>query len=515
MFFLLLAVISASACIDGDEDGTAKGADSEVSSPELSVGISTDVNNWYLDKFPDGDGRFVWSQIYETLVRLDPDLNIVPGLAESWETPDDGKTWIFRLREGITFHDGTPFDADAVVFSYTNRSYVTQAVLRPIKSVETVDSRTVKFVLAKPMPLPFYLTHVAWPIMSPSCVDAEGNFVSPVGTGPFKFESRTRDQEIVLSKNEKYWGTKPELEKVTFKVIPEASTRVMALETGEVDMILKVPEYDVSRLETKEGIEVYRKLTTFTDFLQFNCEKVPFSEKAVRQSVACAIDTELITSEVLKGIGQAAKGRAYSPVMMYSNPELEPRSRDLEKAKTLLSDAGWKDSDGDRIVEKDGKPLKVTLLVSKGVWASRHSPMAQAIQAELAEAGIATEIEFLEGGAITQLENAGDFDMILRTGYFVWGPYPKHFFVHHSMAPYSHYSNATYDELVNAADMTADEDKQRELYYALQDFVLEEVPAFYLVHEEKIVAANSYVKGYTISSEDPWLNLEGVYIEEE
>lgn len=515
MFFLLLAVISTSACINGDEDGIAKGADINVFSRELTVGISTDVNNWYLDKFPDGDGRFVWSQVYETLVRLDPDLNIVPGLAESWETPDDGKTWIFHLREGVSFHDGTPFDADAVVFSYTEQSYVTQAVLKPIESVEAIDANTVKFVLAKPMPLPFYLTHVAWPIMSPSCVDSDGKFVNPIGTGPFKFESRAKDQEIVLSRNEEYRGAKPELEKVIFKVIPEASTRVMALETGEVDMILKVPEYDVSRLESEEGIEVYRKLTTFTDFLQFNCEKTPFNDKSVRQSIAYTIDTEIITDEVLEGIGKAANGRPYSPVMMYSNPELETYSPDPEKAKTLLSEAGWKDSDRDGIVEKDGEPLKVTLLISKGVWASRHSPMAQAIQAELAELGIDVEIQLLEGGAITRLENSGDFDMILRSGYFVWGPYPKHFFVHHSMAPYSHYNNTTYDELVNAADMTADEEKQRELYYALQDFVIEEVPAFYLVHEEKVVAANSYVKGYTISSEDPWLNLEDVYLERE
>jgi peptide/nickel transport system substrate-binding protein len=105
--------------------------------------------------------------------------------------------------------------------------------------------------------------------------------------------------------------------------------------------------------------------------------------------------------------------------------------------------------------------------------------------------------------------------MLLRTGYFVWGPYPRHFLVHQSSSPYSHYNNSEYDVLANAADSTVDEDKQQELYYQLQEMVLEEVPAFYLVHEEKIVAANSYVKGYEITSEDPWLNLNGVYVEKE
>lgn len=511
--FMMLAVISASACISGNENETNESIGSTLASQELTVGISTDVNNWYLEKFPDGDGRFVWSQIYETLVRLDTDLNVIPGLAESWETTDNGTTWLFHLREGVKFHDGTPFNADAVVFSYSDKAYVRQAVLRPIKTVEAVDNSTVKFVLAKPMPLPFYLTHVAWPIMSPSCVDSEGNFLGPIGTGPFKYEEHLKDQEIVLVRNDDYWGNESKLEKVIFKIIPEASTRVMALETGEVDMILKVPESDVSRLESEDGINLYKKLSTFTDFLQFNCKKAPFDDKDVRQSVAYSIDTEAITTDILKGVGQAAEGRPISPVMMYFDQDLNTYSPDLEKAKTLLSKAGWNDSDGDGIRDKNGTPLSVTLLVGKGEWASRHYSMAQAIQGELADVGIDTEIKFLEGGAVTQLENAGDFDMILRTGYFVWGSYPKHFSLHSSTYPYSHYENATYDQLVNAADTAMDEEKQKELYYDLQEFVLEEVPAFYLVHEEKVVATNSYVKGYNITSEDPWLNLEGVYLE--
>ncbi|KKG08470.1 ABC transporter substrate-binding protein [Methanosarcina sp. 2.H.A.1B.4] len=510
---MLFAVIGASACIGEEKDGTAKGAGSGENSQELVVGIGTDVNNWYLDMFAAGDARFVWSQVYETLVRLDSDLNVIPGLAESWETPDDGKTWIFHLRENVTFHDRTPFDADSVVFSYSNQSYVRQAVLKPVQSVEALDTHTVKFVLKKPMPLPFYLTHVAWPVMGPGCLDAEGNFVKPVGTGPFKFETQAKDQEIVLTRNEAYWGEKPLLDEVTFKVIPEAATRVIALETGEVDMVIKVPEYDVKRLEAEEGIQVHRKLTTFTDFLQFNCDKSPFNDTRIRQSVAYAVDTETLVNEVLEGIGEPAGGRPYSPVMMYSDPDLKTYTQDLDKARALLEEAGWKDSNGDGIAEKDGKPLHMSLIVSKGVWATRHNPMAQVVQGTLREVGMDVEIKVLDEGAISKLESTGDFGMILRSGYFVWGPYPKHFFVHRSGSPYSHYQNETYDKLVDAADMTIDTQKQEELYHSLQDFVIEEVPAFYLVHEEKVVATGPSVKGYTISSEDPWLNLSGVYLE--
>lgn len=493
----------------------------EVTKQELVVGISTDVDNWYLDKFPLGDARFVWSQVYETLVRLDTDLNIEPGLAESWETHDDGKTWTFHLRKGIEFHDGTPFNATSVAFSYSDESYVGMASwgLGAVEQIEVVDEYTVKFVLKRTMPLPYYLTHVAWPIMSPSCVDGNGEFVKPIGTGPFKFESQVKDQEIVLVRNDDYWGEKPTLDKVVFKVIPESTTRVMSLETGEVDMIIKVPEFEVARLEGEEDITVYRKMTTFTDYIKFNCKKEPFDDPDMRRAVAYALDTEKMVKTVLDDVGIAARGRPYSPIMQYSKPDLELYDCDTEEAKSLLLNSGWEDTDGDGIRDKDGTPLKVTLLVERGAWAPRHIPLSEATQGALREIGMDVEIQVLESGAILNVLKEGQFDMRFYHGCYVWGSYPRHFFTHHSDATKgfcsSHYGNTEYDQLVDLADMTVDPEEQERLYYELQEWVVREVPAFYLVHEEKIVAANSYVGGYTITAEDPWLNLEGVYLEGE
>jgi len=491
----------------------------EVPKQELVVGISTDVDNWYLDKFPYGDARFVWSQVYETLVRLDTDLNIQPGLAESWETPDDGRTWVFHLRKGIKFHDGTPFNATSVAFSYSNKSNVRRASwgLGAIDHIEVVDEYTVKFVSKRPMPLPYYITHVSGPIMSPTCVDEKGDFTKPIGTGAFKFEKQIKDQEVVLVRNDDYWGEESTLEKIVFKMIPEAATRVMALETKEVDMIIKVPEFEVPRLEREEGIKVYRKMSTFTDYLKFNCKKEPFSDTDVRRAVAYAIDTEKLVKTVLNGIGIAARGRPYSPIMLYSKPDLKLYEYDLEEAKGLLLKSGWKDTDGDGIVDKDGKPLKVILLVERGAWAPRHTPISEASQGALREIGMDVEIQFLERGAIMKVLREGKFDMMLYYGCFVWGSYPRHFFTHHSNATTDlcscQYGNTEYDKLVDLADMTVYPKEQEKLYYELQEWVVREVPAFYLVHEEKIVAANSYVKGYTITAEDPWLNLDGVYLE--
>ncbi|MCW3138379.1 MAG: ABC transporter substrate-binding protein [Methanophagales archaeon] len=503
----LVGGIIMAGCISSPEEGSKQ---------ELMVGISTDVDNWYLDNFPYGDARFVWSQVYETLVRLDTDLKIQPGLAESWKTPDDGKTWIFHLRKGIKFHDGTPFNSTAVVFSYSNKSYGRKSSLRTLDYVEALDEYSVKFVLKRPMPLPFYLTHVAWPIMSPTCVDEKGEFIKPIGTGPFKFVNQIKDLEIVLVRNDDYWGEKPTLEKVIFKVIPEATTRVMALETKEVDMIIKVPEFEVPRLEREVDIRVYRKLTTFTDYLKFNCKREPFNDPDVRKAVAYALDAEKMVKTVLNDVGIAARGRPYSPIMLYSKPDLKLYECDTEKAKGLLLKSGWRDTDGDGVLDKDGKPLKVTLLVERGAWSPRHTPMSEAIQGALREIGMDVKILLLERGALLKVLREGKFDMRLYSGCYVWGPYPRHFFTHHSNATKglcsSQYENTEYNKLVDLADMTVNPKDQEKLYYKLQEWVVREVPAFYLVHEEKIVAANSYVKGYNITAEDPWLNLDGVYL---
>ncbi|WP_027399028.1 ABC transporter substrate-binding protein [Anaerovorax odorimutans] len=492
------------------------GCDSEKQSKNneqvLKVGIGTDINTWDIVNFPDGDARFVWAQIYDTLVRLDSDLNMVPGLAESWEPEDNGKVWIFHLRKNIKFHDGTPFNAEAVVYSYSDRAYVTKTNTLQLENVEAIDENTVKFTCARPMPLPTYLTHIAWPIVSPSSVDSAGEFKDPIGTGPFKLVDYVKEQKIVLEKNENYWGDDVKLDKVIFNIIPDASARVMALSSGDVDMIIKVPESSVAKLEKDKDITVNRKLTTFTDFLQFNCKNSPFDDLNVRKAVAYAVDTKSIVSNILDNIGIAAQGRLYSPNMMYSCEDLPLYNVDQEKAKSLLAESGWKDENGDGIVEKNGKNLEVSLLVGQS-WSPREKRIAEACQAQLGEVGFDVKVKQLESAALSELEKKGDFDMLMRTGYFVWGPYPHHVKVHFSKNFASHYNNSAYDELVLKGESTNDEAQKKQIYGDIQKLVLEDLPAFYIVHEEKIVATRSNVKGYKISAEDPWLELKGITIE--
>ena len=477
----------------------------------LKVAIGTDINTWDIDKFPDGDARFVWSQIYETLVRLDADLNLVPGLAESWESQDNGKTWTFKLRKNVKFHDGTPFTADAVSYSYSDRAYVTTTKTLQLEKVEAIDNYTVKFTCTKPLPLPTYLTHIAWPVVSPSSLNDAGKFQQPVGTGPFKYISYSKGQEVVLAKNADYWDKGVKLNQVVFKIIPDASTRIMALSSGNVDMSIKISESDVAKLEKDPKITVHRKLSTFTDFLQFNCAKAPFDDLNVRKAVANAIDTEGIVRNILNNIGVAAQGRLYSPTMMYSCKDLQLYSQNKENAKSLLAASGWKDENGDGVLEKAGKQLQVSMLVGQS-WSPRERRIAEACQAQLAEVGFAVEIKQLESAALNSLEKKGDFDIIMRTGYFVWGPYPHHVKMHFSKNYASHYNNAAYDQLVMQGESESNEDKKQQIYADIQKMAIDDLPSFYLVHEEKIVATRDNVQGYIISAEDPWLGLKGISV---
>jgi peptide/nickel transport system substrate-binding protein len=477
----------------------------------LKVAIGTDINTWDIARFPAGDTRFVWSQIYETLVRLDQDLKMVPGLAESWESRDNGKIWIFHLRKGVKFHDGTPFTAAAVKYSFSNRGYVTKVKNLPVENIALLDDYTVRFTCVQPTPLPTYLTHVAWPIVSPTSIDSEGNFIKPVGTGPFKFSRHTKGQEVVLEKNNAYWGEKPKLNQVVFKIIPDAATRMLALVSGNVDMSIKVPESEVPKLEQNPALTIHKKMTTFTDFLQFNCARAPFDDVKVRKAVAYSIDTESIVKNILNHIGTAAQGRPYAPVMMYSSKDLPLYSRDLDKAKSLLAAAGWKDQNGDGILEKNGRPLEIELLLSPS-WNARQQKIAEACQAQLAAAGFAVKVQQMESAAVERLENEGDFDILMRSGFFVWGPYPHHVKIHHSQNYKSHYENPDYDRLVEKGESAANEKTKQQIYTAVQKMILEELPAFYIVHEQKIVAARNNVAGYRITAEDPWLELKGIQL---
>jgi peptide/nickel transport system substrate-binding protein len=449
----------------------------------------------------------VWrAHIFETLVGVAPGvMKPVPMLATHWEIAEDGLTWTFYLREGVKFHDGTPFTAEAVKFSLERilkRSVPARGIFK-IASMEIVDNYTIRITNTEPWAaFPAHLAHGLGYIISPTSVDEKGNITKPIGTGPFKFHEHIPEERVVVVRNENHWRGAPKLEKITFAVIPDHSTRIMALEAGEVDVIKFVPEIEVARLEAHPKITVLTTPSVRTHFLVFNNEVDPFDNILVRQAVDYAIDKEALVEHVLDGIGVPARG-SISPVIRWSihNELPEPRFNP-EKARTLLAEAGWKDTDGNGILDKDGKPFSITLLLTG--FRPQWPPMAEVIQAQLREVGIEAKLKVLEWGAYiravgTPGNRPSDIHMFFGSAGTLAADADYIFYLaHHTDSKFFQAKHINEDEMIEKGLSTMDDNKRFMIYRDLQKAVLKSELGVYLFHEEEIIALRDHVRDFHI-----------------
>jgi peptide/nickel transport system substrate-binding protein len=340
----------------------------------LRVGTSVEPPTLDPQRDAGGPASEVQENIFETLVAFDNDMNLVPLLAESWEVSDDGTIYTFTLRNGVEFHDGTSMNAEAVKFSFdralgrvdekTSR-YAT--LLTQLDDVEVIDEHTVAFHLNDTF-APFLnnLAHLGNAILSPTAVEEQGEDFghSPIGTGPFRFESWNTGQQIRLVRNDDYWREPAELGGVTFRYIPDASTRLVSLESREIDVALAVPESDFERLSQVPGIETYKADTLRTVYLWFNPNMPPFDDIAVREAVVKAIDREGIAAAILEGLHRPATRPVFAPGVFGVSDDVTPYLYDPEAAVQTLQEAGWEmGRTGVRV--KDGKPLQFTLYTTQ------------------------------------------------------------------------------------------------------------------------------------------------------
>ncbi|HSW36051.1 MAG TPA: ABC transporter substrate-binding protein, partial [Candidatus Limnocylindrales bacterium] len=250
----------------------------------------------------------------ETLIYLDVDGTLQPSLAESWEPAEDGLSWTIRLREGVTFHDGEPFNAEAVKFNLDRfmakgefeggTAAVFAFLLGEVNEVEVVDEYTVRLHLASIFaPIASNLSHNFIGMHSPASLTAlaDGEFaVAPVGTGPFRFVSWDRGSQLTMEKNADYWGGAPQLDSVTFRFVPEAGSRVMMLETGEAHAIMAVPPTEIERLQAIPEMDVVFQSAVRVIYLGFNLEREMFQDVRVRQALNYAINKEAIIETIFQ-----------------------------------------------------------------------------------------------------------------------------------------------------------------------------------------------------------------------
>lgn len=439
-------------------------------------------------------------QIYETLFTQDPEtLEAKPLLAKSYETPDDN-TWVIHLKEDIKFHDGTPFNAEAVKYTFEQikdpeRAAPRASLLEPISSIEVRDEYTVVLKTDEPYgPMLAALSHTNAAIVSPTA-DKEGDInKEPVGTGPFVFEEWVEGDHITLKRNEDYWKEPASLEKVTFKVVPETSTAISMLETGEVQFIDALPSDQLPRIESLKGVEVQKSEGTRVSYLGFNMDKAPFNELKFRQAVAYGVNQEAYVKQ-LNGLGTHNESVIGPKVFGYNEKAKEASySYDKEKASQLIEENGYSGQ-------------TVTLLTANR---DNYMKMAEIVQAQLTEIGLDVEIETMEWATFLETGRKGNYEMT----FLGWANstadgsellYPNLHSDNIGSSNFSRYSNDAFDKLVEESRETVDQDVRKEKLHEANVMAIKDAPWVVMQHGTVTAAYDESVKGLVVDPTGQWL----------
>jgi len=485
----------------------------------------------------DGESIQRMDNIFEGLVEYEAgSVLIQPCLATSWEPSADGTEIVFNLRKGVKFHDGTDFNADAVVFSFARQYDSTHPynqygewaywgyMFGDVDKMEKIDDYTVKFVLKRPnASIMTSLAMFTVNIVSPTNAEKykEDTFKNPCGTGPFKFVEWIKDDHITLEANENYWRERPKLDKLIFKVIPDPSARLMALEVGEVQGIEYPNPADFERIKANKdlvlmsqpGMNVgYMAMNTGYGYIDANKNGVrdidteplvktpgyyePLTEKKVRQAINMAIDKQSIVDNIYMGTAIKATN-GMPPFMLGYNDAIDDYPYDPAKAKQLLTEAGYPDG------------FEVTLYVMPVSRPYMFDPpkIGEAIQSYLAAVGITVKFYQVDWGTYLQETEEGNHQMCLLgwTGdngdpdNFMNVLYGANACSIGTAGNYAFYTNNTNQELLSAALATYDEEKRAAYYKKAQEMIHEDAGWVYLAHSTQNVVFRTNVKGYVLN----------------
>ena len=448
--------------------------------------------------------------LYDGLVRFKKGtLEVEPALATDWTISEDGTTYTFNLREGVTFQDGTPFNADAVKFTFERMlnedhpyhdtgPFPLAFFFSSVDTVTAIDESTVEFKLKEPF-APF-LSNLAYPtglIVSPAAVEEYGADFgrNPVGTGAFKFEEWEANQRVVATSFTDYWEGAPELGVVVFRPVGDANTRVAEMLSGGLDMMVEVPPDSLNTFEDDPNFKVYEEAGPHLWFLILNTKEGPLADKKVRQAVNYAIDKQEIVENVLQGTAEIAAG-PIPPAFAWANDgSVEPYPHDPEKAKELIAEAG-----------ADGAEL--TFYVAEG-GSGMLDPvaMATAIQADLAEVGLKANIETYEWNTFLSNVNPGlegKADMA-EMAWMTNDPDTLPFLALRSDALPSeggfnsgYYSNPKVDELLDEARRTTDQGKRAEYYNQVQQIVHDDAPWAFIANWKQNAVTRAEVQNFSL-----------------
>ncbi|MEK4064211.1 MULTISPECIES: nickel ABC transporter substrate-binding protein [Paenibacillus] len=542
IFLMLLAVIMVtSGCSNSNNknsstptagsNNTANNEAAQAANAQdkvITVAISADAGMDQLDAGAYKGSMNVHAMIYDGLVEYGEKGEILPALAESWDISEDGKVYTFHLRQGVKFSDGTEFNAEAVKFSFerwikdpANSLNVATAM----QSIDVVDEHTITMTFTKAY-YPF-LTELSFArpvrMISPSAVepagDVTGKFIKAIGTGAWMAESFTTDQEAVLIRNPYYWGEMPKLSTIILKVIPDPQSRVLALQSGDIDIaggqMGKIPVESVPVIEAASSLSLQKAPGTNSHFMIFNYNTPALQDLNVRKAINLAINKKSIVNDLMDGIGSVAKGLFPLTVPYVTDSNNTWYGFDPAEAKQLLADAGYSDSNGDGIVEQAGTPLELNFVLQQAEFPEWKS-ISELIQSELKEIGIAVNLQVLEPNAYYDaLWTTKAYDLIMyRTYDDAYNPHAFLLSLFHETeeAPAVVWSDAGLESLIDTAVGTTDLQERQSAYDSIFTKLYQEAMFAAIYFPDDIMAVNKRITGfkagYTTFSPIFWNQLD-------
>ena len=498
---ILAILVLVSALALGSVPGLAAGDTLIVGNPLDAVSLDPHRTN-------DAASALPMFQIYDTLVKLSPEMTIVPGLASEWTQIDD-LTLEFKLRQGVQFHNGEELKASDVKFTFERHIDPATAapaafMLSTLAEVKVVDDYTVQFITKEPCASLLYnLTHVDMGILSEKAVTEAGDEYAnnPVGTGPYKFVSWKKNQEIRLTRNDAYFGEPAKTPNVTIRIIPEGATMMAELQTGGVDMALNVGSQFVPMFQPGTGLKL-EQFNTFTiKYLAFDHRVAPFDDVRVRQAINYATNKEAIVKVAYAGAAEPLSGPLPKNINGF-NETLVPYAYDVEKAKALLAEAGYPDG------------FSTTLYISDK---EIDTKLATVLQAQLKDVGITVDIQVIEWG--TYLQKTAEGLPLFIMGWTTVtadadnGLYANfHSSAHGSQGNRSFYTNEQVDALLDGGRAEFDQDARKALYQDACRMIYDDAAWDFLAAELYNMGLRENVQGFVPMS-TTFFDLSTIYFE--
>jgi peptide/nickel transport system substrate-binding protein len=467
----------------------------------LNVGLPVDPGTMDPRLMNDTSAANINELVYNGLVFNDENVKAQPDLAERWENPTP-TTWIFYLKKGVKFHNGTELTAADVKYTFetivdVNFKSPRRSLYATITSVDVVDTYTVKFNLSSSYaPL---LAYLDMGIVSKAVAEKADNKLAeaPMGTGPFKFVSWSKGNKITLERNDAYFRGAPYLDKVVLNIIPDNSVRAVGLESGDLDLIqTPMAGQDVKRLKTNPKLKLTQTTGLGITYININCSDPLFSDVKVRQAIGYLVDRQTIVDTIYEGMDIVGISSAV-PGTWWGAPTVKGLSYDPTKAKALLAEAGWKlGSDG--ILAKDGKQFKFKLTTYND---PNRMQLIQYLSNEWKKVGIVADLGVAEWAPFIAEVQASKHQMSVIGWLSLVDPDRAFYrqFAKEGDSNWGKYDNAKVNDLLIQARQLGDQAKRADLYSQAAQIIVDEAPYVYVTYQGYVCVYNTRVRGYIVN----------------